>query len=365
MASYYYLISSLPMLRTQGEPPMDYAAFLAMCRSAVSAGVYRTLEELTVDSDKGPLLSEWAGFYRALSRELTYQRNVKLGRPCAVPSDRDAGIVQTVTAAVNAENPLEGERLLLHGIVDEVVTEETAERGRTVCFRGRGYAARLLDNESPPVSYQGVTLREILRRHVTPYGIRCRDCAETKAEGEFTVAAGSSQWKVREDFCRVYGGFVPRFDRYGELLAVPERDGGERLVIDDETELLSLRRREDHYGVLSEVLVLDKSAGSQYIVRNEDFLRRGGSRRQVVCTPGRSTWQAMRYTGEYQIARSREAEVELELTLPGIREAEPGETVELRRTGLGLSGTYRLSEVEILGSESQGALTVLRLRERM
>ena len=78
MASYYYLISSLPMLRTQGEPPMDYAEFLAMCRSAVSAGVYRTLEELTVDSDKGPLLSEWAGFYRALSRELTYQRNVKL-----------------------------------------------------------------------------------------------------------------------------------------------------------------------------------------------------------------------------------------------------------------------------------------------
>ena len=260
---------------------------------------------------------------------------------------------------------LEGERLLLHGIVDEVVTEETAERGRTVCFRGRGYAARLLDNESPPMSYQGVTLREILRRHVTPYGIRCRDCAETKAEGEFTVAAGSSQWKVLEDFCRVYGGFAPRFDRYGELLAVPERDGGERLVIDDETELLSLRRREDHYGVLSEVLVLDKSAGSQYIVRNEDFLRRGGSRRQVVCTPGRSTWQAMRYTGEYQIARSREAEVELELTLPGSREAEPGETVELRRTGLGLSGTYRLSEVEILGSESQGALTVLRLRERM
>ena len=113
MASYYYLISSLPMLRTQGEPPMDYAAFLAMCRSAVSAGVYRTLEELTVDSDKGPLLSEWAGFYKALCRELTYQRNVKLGRPCAVPSDRDAGIVQTVTAAVNAENPLEGERLLL------------------------------------------------------------------------------------------------------------------------------------------------------------------------------------------------------------------------------------------------------------
>ena len=49
MASYYYLISSLPMLKTQGEPPMDYAAFLAMCKSAVSSGVYQSLEELTVD----------------------------------------------------------------------------------------------------------------------------------------------------------------------------------------------------------------------------------------------------------------------------------------------------------------------------
>ena len=71
MASYYYLISSLPMLKTQGEPPMDYAAFLAMCKSAVSSGVYQTLEELTAASDKGPLLSDWAGFYKALCRELT------------------------------------------------------------------------------------------------------------------------------------------------------------------------------------------------------------------------------------------------------------------------------------------------------
>ena len=113
MASYYYLISSLPMLKPQGEMPMDYGAFLAMCQTAVGSGVYKTLEELTVNADRGPLLAEWASFYRALARELTYQRSVKLGRPCAVPSDRDAGIVQTVTAAVNAENPLEGERLLL------------------------------------------------------------------------------------------------------------------------------------------------------------------------------------------------------------------------------------------------------------
>ena len=42
MASYYYLISSLPMLRTQGEPPMDYAAFLAMCRAPGYTGRWRS-----------------------------------------------------------------------------------------------------------------------------------------------------------------------------------------------------------------------------------------------------------------------------------------------------------------------------------
>ena len=113
MASYYYLISSLPMLRTRGEPPMDYAEFLRQCRTAVSPGVYETLATLTVSADHGPFLSQWAEFYQSLSRELTYQRSVKLGRPCPVPSDRDAGITQAVTAAVNAENPLEGERILL------------------------------------------------------------------------------------------------------------------------------------------------------------------------------------------------------------------------------------------------------------
>ena len=78
---------------------MDYAEFLRQCRTAVSPGVYETLATLTVSADRGPFLSQWAEFYQSLSRELTYQRSVKLGRACAVPSDREAGITQAVTAA--------------------------------------------------------------------------------------------------------------------------------------------------------------------------------------------------------------------------------------------------------------------------
>ena len=102
MASYYYLISSLPMLRAGDAPPLDYAAFLDQCRGAVSDRVYRSLEELTVRSEDGGFVSRWAVFYRVLQ-----------GESCAAPNERDAAVTQTVTAAVNAKDPLEGERLLL------------------------------------------------------------------------------------------------------------------------------------------------------------------------------------------------------------------------------------------------------------
>ena len=155
MASYYYLISSLPMLRTQGEPPMDYAAFLAMCRSAVSAGVYRTLEELTVDSDKGPLLSEWAGFYKALCRELTklheetvrttlgeaaayYQENTPKGEYVLVV----AGSPPRETAAVTLEEGTEQVlRLVAQGIrLKDAAREVSAHTGLS---KNELYAAAL------------------------------------------------------------------------------------------------------------------------------------------------------------------------------------------------------------------------------
>lgn len=113
MASYYYLISSLPMLRPNEEPPFDYSAFLEMCAAVVSGKTCETLAGLTVNADSGPLLEEWARFYRTLTAELNYQRNVRLGRPGTPPETGDPGVTEAVSAALNAKNPLESEQLLL------------------------------------------------------------------------------------------------------------------------------------------------------------------------------------------------------------------------------------------------------------
>lgn len=253
----------------------------------------------------------------------------------------------------------EGETVL-RAIVDEYTVDLDAN-GLTATISGRGYAARLLDNESRPVTYQQATLAEILANHVQPYGITCRDVAAVRAESVYTVAAGTSQWRAVEGFCRAYGGFVPRFSREGELLAGPEPEG-RTLSIGEGDPVLACTLREDHYGVLTEALVIDKTRNQDFSVKNQEMIRRGGQCRRVVYTPGQSTWAAMRYTGEYQIQRSQEDAWTAEVTLPGSFLAFPGDRAALSLERMGLSGTFRVAEAENRFDHRNGASVTLTLK---
>lgn len=258
---------------------------------------------------------------------------------------------------------LENGQIVARGIVDEY-TVELGGDGVTATITGRGAAARLLDNESRPITYQGATLAEIVRSHVTPYGIVTREIADVRSDSVYTVAAGVSQWKVLADFCQTYGGFLPRFATNGALLAAPEKDTGKRLVIGKDAPVLACTLREDHYGVLTEALVIDKKRNVSYSVKNQDMIDKGGQCRRVVYTPGQSTWAAMRYTGEYQIEKSREEEKIVTVTLSGSFRAFPGDRVVLELERMGLTGEFRVAEAENDFSTRNGATVTLTLKER-
>lgn len=249
---------------------------------------------------------------------------------------------------------------MLRAIVDEY-TVDLDESGLTATVSGRGYAARLLDNESRPVTYQQATLAEILANHAEPYGVACEAGAEVRASSVYTVAAGSSQWKAVENFCRTYGGFVPRFSREGKLLAGPEQEG-RTLSIGEGDPVLSCTLREDHYGVLTEALVIDKTQNKEFSVKNQEMIDKGGQCRRVLYTPGQSTWAAMRYTGEYQIQRSKEDAWTAEVTLPGSFLAFPGDRAAVSLERMGLNGTFRVAEAENHFDGRNGALAVLTLK---
>ena len=113
MASYYYLIASLPDLKADGDMPITYDEFLNCCQSNVSEAKYELLKNLTLSSTEGPLVKEWAGVYGMLTKELNYQRSMNLGKSYSSAYDKDGFISQVVASALSAKNPLEAERILL------------------------------------------------------------------------------------------------------------------------------------------------------------------------------------------------------------------------------------------------------------
>ena len=113
MASYYYLIASLPELKADGDMPITYSEFLSCCQSNVSERDFELLKNLSLSSKEGPLVEEWSRFYGMLTRELNYQRSMNLGRSYSSAYDKDGLISQVVASALSAKNPLEAERILL------------------------------------------------------------------------------------------------------------------------------------------------------------------------------------------------------------------------------------------------------------
>ena len=229
------------------------------------------------------------------------------------------------------------------GVVDECEVTVSGQ-GRVLELSGRGMAALLLDNEALGQDYGVATQADILRDHVTPYGIQAAPGAALPAVNRFSVATGSSEWSVVYDFARYHGGVAPRFDRWGRLVLTGWSDSQER-VVGDGAPVTRLACRDRRYGVLSQVLVRDRYSGAVETVENAAFRSAGGRARRVITMPGRSSYKAMRYTGRFQLDKSA-AELEwLEVTVAQPFCAWPGDLVRVERGGWDRSGLYRAVRV--------------------
>lgn len=273
-----------------------------------------------------PMLVEW---------ELTYTGSV----PCdsmAVTCLYDQGMSAALPKAVRFTAQADG-AVTLRGVVDAYEVS-LSPQGMLVTVEGRGMAALLLDNESEAVTYGRASIEDILRGHVAPYGIST-EVRRSVSGRDYAVTAGSSQWKALRGFTHRRGGFEPYFTREGVLVIAPLWGSGRTLRLDDDAPILSLRKREQRYGVISEMLIQDKVQGVRHAVVNEDFAAQGGQRRHILYMP-RSTADQRRYTGEYQIAQSELERLEIQVELPLAFAAWPGDRVSLSLSRLGLAGTY-------------------------
>ena len=237
------------------------------------------------------------------------------------------------------------------GVVDECEVS-LSRRGRLLEVSGRGMAARLLDNEALGQDYQTATQKDIIRDHVRPYGITVAPGAQLPAVAQFSVATGSSEWSVVYEFARYYGGVAPRFDREGRLVLSGWDDSRER-VVDDTTPVISMARRDKRYGVLSQVLVRDRWSGRTERVENTAFRSAGGRARRVITMPSRSSYKAMRYSGQFQLDRSACDLERLEITVGEAFCVWPGDLVTVQRKGWDWNGRYRAVQVAV-GMDKSG-----------
>ncbi len=288
-------------------------------------------------------LNTYDGASYALPRLLEWDITLTGSVPCdsmSVTCLYDEGMAE-VLPKVTRFTAWQDSEIMLRGVVDAYEIS-LSNRGLLVTVEGRGMAALLLDNESEALSYERATLPEILANHVAPYGLKT-EIQRSPVGDNYSVSSGTSQWKALQGFTRRHGGFDPCFRRDGTLVVGPLWGSGRILQVNDSTPLLSLHKREERYGVISEVLIYDKVQNIRHRVVNQDFLSAGGQRRHVLYMP-RSTADARRYTGEYQIAESALEQVEISLELPGAFAAVPGDRVSLRLGRLQLIGTYEVVE---------------------
>ena len=251
----------------------------------------------------------------------------------------------------------EGERVFT-GVVDECQVTQSAA-GSVLEVSGRGMAALLLDNEALGQDYGTATQADILRDHVTPYGIQTAPGANLPAVSQFSVATGSSEWTVVYDFARYHGGVAPRFDRQGRLVLTGWPDTQEKLV-GDAAPVTRLCCRDKRYGVLSQVLVRDRYSGAVQTVENQSFLADGGRARRVLTMPGRSDYKTMRYSGQFQLDRSAAELERLEVTVAQPFCAWPGDLVRVQRSNWDRCGLYRAVRTTA-GMDNTGYWTRLEL----
>ena len=244
------------------------------------------------------------------------------------------------------------------GVVDECEVSVTAG-GRLLEVSGRGMAALLLDNEALGQDYQIATQDDIVRDHVSPYGITVYNGAKLRAVPRFSVSTGSSEWSVVYDFARYYGGIAPRFDREGRLVLTGWDDKTQWLV-DDSIPLISLVRRDRRYGVLSQVLVRDRWSGAVETLVNREFTMAGGRARRIVTMPSRSNYKDMRYSGQFQLDKSASGWKRMEVTVAQAFCVWPGDLVAVSRSGLDWNGQYRAVEVTV-GMDAGGCWSRIEL----
>lgn len=250
---------------------------------------------------------------------------------------------------------LENGKTEFFGVVDDY-TASCGEGGLTLEVSGRGMAALLIDSESEALCYERASMDEILRNHVSPFGIACTRSEAGKAHFSLAVKSGASHFSVLEESAKKCGA-APYFTKEGKLELRAPRAAA--FTLDSSFPLAAALWREKRYGVISEITLIDRESGARTSVRNEDFLARGGLCRRVLYASKSDANPTE--TGHEKIESSKEGSRVLMLTTTQRVPFLPRDGVNAALPRLGISGRFRVSEL-VRRADGSGEITEVTLQ---
>jgi hypothetical protein len=306
-------------------------------------------------------LTDYSGKKYTLPTLLSWSVTHGLGSPCdcyEVVCRYDPEMEPWLKKAYRFTAVHEG-KTVFYGVVDETQAEIMRD-GRLFSISGRGLAALLLDNEAETAQYYACSIRDILDRHVYPWGIRDVSYKSLGYLYNFDVDSGESEWSVLSRFTAFAAGITPRFTREGKLV-ISDAEGKSYTL--DRSKAFDFIRKERRYGVISSVLVKNKVRGTRTVVTNDEFISRGGLCRHVLNVPRLTGYNAMRYTGAYQINESKKDSTQYIVTLPTLFAAEPNDIITVDVPEMGAPITLKAGEVTVWANGTSSG-TEITLVER-
>lgn len=167
----------------------------------------------------------------------------------------------------------DGDSQLFTGTVDEQVLTEGA-KGRQLKLIARSRGAVLLDNEAQPQTYGTVSLWQIFRDHIRPYGFLNMTAESNPTFMQYQIVKGTSEWEVFTNFFRsTMHGMAYMDDDCNIICGLPPADGVRHRFSNQEKGALpysSLKIVNNRYSPITRFVIRDQYGNYSYTYDNPD-----------------------------------------------------------------------------------------------
>lgn len=148
---------------------------------------------------------------------LTNPLNLSINMEENVPAhDMCVSFLYTDTHELVSVTMTDENNVLFVGVVDEQI-RVCDDSGDYLKIVARSMAAKLLDNESVPISYTHPTKEVILKNHANVVSVYCDDTEDDTYFGVQTVRKGFTNWQAVEDFSKNMYHTTPMVSELGIL----------------------------------------------------------------------------------------------------------------------------------------------------